>query len=251
MRSGAQGKGGVNGSLTPEAPKTINEEQWFTSAKRVLNLVFPNERQNCRVVDLGCLEGGFSVEFARLGFETLGIEVRDSNFQCCEYVKQHTDLPNLSFAKDNVLNISKYGEFDVAFCCGLLYHLDRPRAFLEQLAKQTKKLLIINTHFSLAADNQNTRFKLSPLTINESLKGRWYGEFAEGVSMNDRDASRWSSFENNSSFWIQREELLGLIYNLGFGTVFEQFDSLAPNISSELESSYTNFMRGTFIGIKD
>jgi hypothetical protein len=38
---------------------------------------------------LGCLEGGYSVELARLGFrEVVGIEVRKANFDKCRFVKE-------------------------------------------------------------------------------------------------------------------------------------------------------------------
>ena len=240
-----------DGSYTiPERSESVDQSRWFVSARNVLNLVFPSDRQKYRVVDLGCLEGGYSVEFARMGFDTLGIEVRDLNMQCCEYVKKNVDLPNLRFAKDDVMNISNYGEFDAAFCCGLLYHLDRPRAFLEQLAKQTRRLVIVQTHFSIASEEKRTDFVLSPIALNESLKGRWYTEFPEHLPLEQRQGQRWSSFENDSSFWIQREHLIGLIYDLGFNTVFEQFDWLAPNIAEQLENRYASFLRGTFVGIK-
>jgi hypothetical protein len=47
----------------------------------MLNLVFPDGLRGKRIADLGCLEGGYAVEFARLGMNATGIEVRDSNFQ--------------------------------------------------------------------------------------------------------------------------------------------------------------------------
>lgn len=240
-----------NGEVTkPDAPATMERDEWFLSARRVLNLVFPTNKERYRIADLGCLEGGYAVEFARMGFNTLGVEIRDLNFRCCEYVKRNVDLPNLEFVQDDVWNIAGYGEFDAVFCCGLLYHLDKPRKFLEQLARQTRRLLILQTHFSTEW-MRNPRFHLSQMSANESLKGRWYMEFPEDASPEMRQTRRWASFQNNYSFWVTREGLIGLIYDLGFHTVFEQFDSLAPNITGELEENYWDFMRGTFIGIKD
>lgn len=32
-----------------------------------------------------------------MGFESLGVEVRDTNFACCEYVRKNVKLPNLKF----------------------------------------------------------------------------------------------------------------------------------------------------------
>ena len=234
----------------PDAPYTMNSYPWFISARNILNLVFPYDKSKFKIVDLGCLEGGYSVEFARMGFDTLGIEVRNSNIDCCNFVKSNVDLPNLSFNQDNVMNIDNYGMFDAAFCCGLLYHLDRPKSFLEKLASQTKRLLIIQTHFSLSRE-VSSRFSLSPLTTNEGLPGRWFSELPPDISEEQRDLARWSSFHNNSSFWIQREHLISLIYDLGFNTVFEQFDSHAPSIATELVNEYEGFLRGTFVGIRN
>jgi len=242
-----------NGEYTkPDSPFSIDAEPWMVSARKIIKLVYPTKTKKLpiKLVDLGCLEGGHSVEFARMGFDTLGIEVRDSNFDCCEYVKNNTNLPNLNFVKDNVLNISSYDNFDVSFCCGLLYHLDKPKYFLEELSKKTKKLIILQTHFSIS-ENKFTRFNLSELTTNEGLKGRWFSEFEPKTSEENQQKMRWSSFENSKSFWIQREYLIGLIYDLGFHTVLEQFDSYSPDITTTLNNVYTDYLRGTFIGIRN
>src|SRR5450631_4357004 len=136
---------------------------WFVSARRILETAFPGDKTRLRLVDLGCLEGGFSVEFARMGFQVLGIDVRDSNIEACNYVKARTNLPNLEFAKDNVHNVASYGKFDVAFCCGLLYHLDKPRQFLEKLATVTTKMMILQTHFSVGRSDMGASSLLPSL----------------------------------------------------------------------------------------
>jgi hypothetical protein len=263
--------------------------------------VFPGDKNHYRLADLGCLEGGFAVEFARMGFQVLGIEVREANIAACNYVKANTNLPNLEFIKDDARNIAKYGVFDVVFCKGLLYHLDKPKEFLNTLSAVTTKLLILQTHFSTDTKKTDTKnkehrwfgiarkllarvkrhilafgiarrllprvkrhnpepaakdghwreFNLSELTENETLRGRWYTEFANDEAFSKRDSSKWSSWDNRRSFWIQREYLLQAIYDVGFDLVLEGFDSLGPNIA---ESTLCGFYKaesfGTFIGIK-
>ncbi len=240
-----------NGTYTiPDNPTLLEQWPGFTSVSRILDLTFPSQKERVRIADLGCLEGGYSVGFARKGFEAVGIEVRDQNFQCCTYVKEHLSLPNLQFVQDNVLNFSRYGRFDAVFCCGLLYHLDQPKAFLEQVAAQTKTLLILDTHFAIESDQVKPQYVLSPMTSHESLRGRWYGEFHDTASVEERQSLRWASFHNSKSFWLQREALLGLLYDLGFKTVFEQFDQHAPTIAKVLTESYDYSLRGRFIGIR-
>lgn len=233
----------------PDIGYTIDAHPWFSSARRLVNTLFPGDKSGLRLADLGCLEGGYAVEFARLGFDVLGLEVRESNVEACEYVKQRVDLPRLSFVQDDAWNIERYGSFDVMFCCGLYYHLDRPRQFLELLSKVTRKLLILQTHFSTDADNQ--RFNLSPLTQTDGLAGRWYSEFATDDAFSGRADARWSSWDNTRSFWVKRDHLLQAIHAAGFDLVLEQYDSLAPDIVDSMTTGfYRTEERGTFIGIK-
>ena len=117
----------------------MDEYPWFISAHKS-GTILPGDKRKLRLADVGCLEGGYATEFARMGFGVLGIEVRESNIAACNYVKSKTDLPNLEFVRDNALNIAKHGVFDAVFCCGLFYHFDRPKQYLETLSSVTNKL---------------------------------------------------------------------------------------------------------------
>jgi 2-polyprenyl-3-methyl-5-hydroxy-6-metoxy-1,4-benzoquinol methylase len=260
-----------DGTFTkPESTRSMVDHPWFISARGVLETVFPGDKSQLRLADVGCLEGGYAVEFARMGFRVLGIEVRELNIAACNYVKSKIDLPHLEFVQDNALNIAKYGEFDAVFCCGLLYHLDRPKQYLETLSTVTKKLLILQTHFSLI-DPRDTKFRLLARSVsarlarkpppviyhlsspseNEGLAGRWFMEFSNDRSFNKRETAKWSSWENRRSFWVQREYLLQTIRDVGFNLVMEEYDHLEPSIAeSLLGGSYQANLRGTFIGIK-
>jgi SAM-dependent methyltransferase len=244
-----------DGTFTkPDMGGSMETYPWFVSARRVLDTVIPGKKENVRLVDLGCLEGGYSVEFARMGFTVVGIEVRESNIAACNYVKARTNLPNLTFVKDDANNVARHGTFDVAFCCGLLYHLDKPRKFLATLGKVTKKLLILQTHFSGVKEDGTPlpeAAHLSALAENEGLPGHWFTEFEDGKEFDQREASRWASWDNRRSFWIHREYLLQTIRGVGFDLVMEQYDSLGPNLAeSMVRGDYRNHGRGTFIGIK-
>jgi hypothetical protein len=258
-----------DGTFTkPEIGYSMEFYPWFVSARRVMDTVFPGDKQGLRLVDLGCLEGGYAVEFARMGFRVLGMDVREANIAACQYVKSKTDLPNLDFVRDDVWNIARYGTFDAVFCCGLLYHLDQPRHFLQILSSVTTKLLFLQTHFSTGSGDTvlskllpaaqralakltGDKHNLSALSENEGLAGRWYTEFPDDSSFRRREDSRWASWENRRSFWVQREYLLQTIWDVGFDLALEQFDSLGPDIAeSMLRGLYREEGRGTFIGIK-
>lgn len=68
-----------------ESTDSIAEHPWFVSARGVLDTVFPGDKSNFRVADVGCLEGGYAVEFARTGIQVLGVEVRESTVAACNY----------------------------------------------------------------------------------------------------------------------------------------------------------------------
>jgi 2-polyprenyl-3-methyl-5-hydroxy-6-metoxy-1,4-benzoquinol methylase len=256
----------------PDVWYTMEEYPWFISAQKILELTFPGDKRQLRIADLGCLEGGYTVEFARMGFQSVGLEVRDSNIAACRYVKSKTYLHNLEFVQDDAWNIAKYGSFDAVFCCGLFYHIGRPRQFLDVLSSVTKRLMILQTHFAEeqhrasvfpkrlrrilsrvvpTQETGTTTRKLSRLTKNEGLPGRWYTEFRTAKSFRHCGNNRWASWDNRRSFWIQREYLLQSIRDVGFDIVLEQFDSLGPDIAHALTRGYYKVQdRGAFIGIR-
>jgi SAM-dependent methyltransferase len=242
--------------LLDDGRQTKPEEGWSladtplcTSAIRILRAVFPNGLNGLRIADLACLEGGYAVEFARHGMDALGIEVRSSNYKNCLLVKRGLSLENLNFVQDNVWNLERYGEFDAIYCCGLLYHLDRPREFLTLLSKMCRKLLILNTHFS--TNEPDDIHSLSELCENEGLPGRWYVEFSEGFK-GDKDADyKWSSWDNARSFWLTKQALFFSIYTAGFPVVMEQVDWMETDVIESMTSGfYRSQSRGIFIGIK-
>jgi methyltransferase family protein len=252
----------------------MHAHPWFLAARRILDATFAeHDRGLVSIADLGCLEGGYTVEFARLGFQALGLDVRAANIEACRYVQSKLSLPNLKFVRDDVWNVAEYGPFDAVFCCGLFYHLDRPRAFLDVLSSVTRRLLILQTHFAEAGDSPSlihprrlrravgrivplkntatTTHKLSRLTQHEGLPGRWFPEFRNERAFRDRENRRWASWGNRRSFWIQREYLLQAIRDAGFDLVMEQFDGLGPSIAFEMtKGSYRTSGRSTFIAIK-
>lgn len=266
--------------LLNDGEKTMGDRQtlmaesaMWTSIAQTLDFIFPKEstdRSQLRVVDLGCLEGGYSVEFARLGFDTLGIEARQENLDKCHFAQSKLNLPNLHFVKDDVRNMGQYGKFDIVLCYGLLYHLDAPIAFLREMSKDTQKLLLLNTHFAPEQDlryrfplinnyilgplqkrfrflQTRQNYRLSPLTTHEGYRGRWYKEWNRRTPKNKIEKMLWASYNNNRSFWVCKKDLTKALHDVGFKHVFEQFNytgDIAPH-------HYTQFSSRTmFVGIK-
>jgi SAM-dependent methyltransferase len=229
----------------------LADDAWCRSAKRLLRALYPGGVQGLRIADLGCLEGGFSVEFARMGMATLGLEVRQSNFRNCLYVQRHVNLPNLQFVNDDAWHLWKYGTFDVVFCCGLLYHIDRPVAFIRMLSRLCRRVLILNTHF--ATETGNPHYRLGEMTWHEGVKGRWFNEYdaSETAAKGNLDSLKWASWSNDRSFWIQREHIFDVLRQTGFNLVHEAFDCLPDRISEAMvDGYYRTHDRGVFVGVK-
>ncbi len=239
-----------DGSLTkPEQPWQMEHLPLLKFAKQFLGILFPDGFAGKRVVDLGCLEGGYTVELARAGFDALGIEVRQSNFENCQRVKAGTNLPNLTFACDDVRNLAKYGVFDAIFCCGLLYHLEEPRKFVEVMAQACRRAIIIDTH--VAETLRNGKFPLSRIMQHEGWNGRWFPEPHEGSaarwlsrfrSKNTCDEQKWSSWSNRKSFWPMKRDLMQGLQQAGFTMVLEY-----PIFAPYRELTH----RVTIVGVKD
>ena len=241
-----------DGSVTrPEQQDLTAENGWCLSARRALSVLFPDGGAGHSIVDLGCLEGGFTVEFARMGFDSLGLEVRESNLEACRYVQERLSLPNLRFVRDDAWNLPRHGVFDVVYCCGLLYHIESPVAFVKMLARQARKAVILNTHFATSEPSET--YALSEMTESEGVPGRWFAEYdAETVRTDaDREPLRWASWSNDRSFWIKREHIFGVLYNAGFDLVWEQMDWMGGDVANAMERGYyRTHHRGIFVGVR-
>lgn len=195
-----------DGSQTLRGTELTKDSGICQAALRDLALAFPASVQMApRIADLGCLEGGYAVAFAKAGYDVTGFEARAENIACCNYVAKQIALPNLQFIRADVRDVlTTTDEWDAVFCCGLLYHLDNPVAFLHQLGRATQRLLIVQTHYSTHPDAEH-----------EGHRGHWYTEGGN---------ARWASWKNERSFWLTRNDLMAAMRDAGFDLVFEQAD---------------------------
>ena len=218
----------------PDAP-LIGVEPYSVSYLRTLRLFCPPP---AKVADLGCLEGGYSVCFARAGYDVLGIEGQESNFAICRWVADRVDLPNLRFVLDDVRNIHEYGAFDAVLCAGLLYHLEHPVSFLRALGAATARLLIVSANYATEDGRELGIYPLgAELVEHEGKLGRWY----------DEPPGPWSAVGNKRSFWLERRNLLQAMIEAGFPVVFEQFDGLGDVVRNREDEQR---LISCFVGVK-
>lgn len=174
--------------------------------------------EKLRVLDLACMEGGFSFELAFRGANVLGIEGREANIVKAQFAKEVLSITNVDFIQDDVRNISsaKYGRFDVVLCIGLLYHLDNPTIFslLEQIAEVCDCLLVIDTHVSIYPE-QSVTYK------EKTYWGRFSLEHNPADTEEEKLKNLWQSLDSDKSFTLTRFSLFNFLQQIGFSSVYE------------------------------
>ena len=103
-----------------------------------------------RVLDMGCLEGHYTVAIARMGFkEVVGIDISDEHLRRAEFLLGgYHGLNNYKLvhcAATDIAGIKSLGKFDIILCHGLLYHLKDPLLvfdMFEELTDSCKPLIV-------------------------------------------------------------------------------------------------------------
>ena len=161
---------------------------------------FP-EASRGRVLEPGSLEGAMTVELARRAREVVGLEARAQSLSRAEFLKGLFGAENATFHLTDLEedDLSSYGAFDAVFCCGLLYHLPNPRAFVERLAARSPNLYL---------DTQYARPEWD-LTRREGLWG-W---------VRKEDTADPRSGVSGTAFWPTLDELRRLLFESGYARV--------------------------------
>jgi len=216
-----------NGEFTRAGVPLLANSGKMKSAKRILDGFFKSEDPSkTTVIDLGCMEGGTTLEFARWGYKTLGLEARESNLERCRYMQSKMNLPNLHFVKDNMLNVEAHGKFDIIYASGVLYHVKDPVDFIEILSRATKSVLILNTHYASDPPPPKTAAKLGEMTEYKGRKGQWFSEWPDPIDQIQLEGRRKAAYDTHRAFWLAKDELLDALKVAGFDLVFEQYDQM-------------------------
>ena len=176
-----------------------NQNIPHTRLKRIVQIVndlVDKPLSKCRILDLGCLDGMFAIEFAQHGAETIGVEIREANIKKAIFCKEVLNLNNLEFRQEDARNISieSYGMFDAIVCSGLLYHLTASDA-IELIAKMfemSRKIVIIDTHVAL---KPKTAFKNG----SDTYWGVLYREHSQNDSQAIKTKRLWASYDNSKT----------------------------------------------------
>jgi SAM-dependent methyltransferase len=189
--------------------------------RRLVQIVYDLASQpwdRLRILDLGSLDGGISLEFARRGAEVVGIEFRRASVLAARAEQERLQIKSATFFQDDVRNLSKqkYGTFDVVVCAGILYHLNAPDVFvfLESIAEVCTGFALIDTHVAASAETEVT-YK------GQTYSGWNYQEFTQQATTDDVDRALWASSGNRESFWPTPDSLLTALASSGFSSIYE------------------------------
>jgi SAM-dependent methyltransferase len=172
-----------------------------------------------RVLDLACLEGMYSLEFAARGAEVVAIEGRAANLEKARFAARVLGLNGrIDFQLGDVRHLAReqHGEFDAILCLGILYHLDAPDMFpfVERMAETCRRALILDTNVSLAPKDERAH-------AGFVYRGESLHEHDPTSSEEERLRALWSSLDNPSAWIPTRPSLLSLLARAGFTSVAE------------------------------
>ena len=155
-----------------------------------------------RVLELGCLEGGFSVLLGEIAEQVTAIDSRFQNLDRARWVASKKGLSNIDFRQMNLetAELTQLGHFDTVFNVGLLYHLSEPWNLLKRLALICESMFVW-TH---VAEDKDT------LSERNGYYGKIYSEYGHADPL---------SGMSNKSFWPSTDELIRMLGDCGFAEV--------------------------------
>jgi SAM-dependent methyltransferase len=179
----------------------------------------PKPISEMRILDLGCEEGVFGVEFARHGAEVLAVDGREAHLAHARFLAEAVGVEDRFEAIRSdvrLLDPAEHGQFDLVLCLGLLYHLDSADLlpFSRLLASLSRWGTVVQTRIALRGRRQLE-------AEGRTYWGHPYFEFAEDASSDQREGMRLASLDNPESFWLTRPSLVNLLTDGGFTTVLE------------------------------
>lgn len=189
-----------------------------------------------RVIDVACNCGGFSILAAEAGAEEVfGFDSEEHYIRQAEFIREARGQKNLRLEVERLENVStdRHGSFDVAFFCGILYHLEDPIGGLRRIASLTTDTIVIDTHLM--------RIPLVGRFLNSPL---WNMKVVRPVEGADTTTGLWRKSQH-CQFTPTRKAVEEAMRFVGFNEVYY----LEAN-KKGIEDRYYKKTRGVFIGRK-
>jgi len=174
------------------------------------------------VVDLGCLEGGFTLAFADRGAaQALGIEARAVSVERCRLAAALRGAATAEFVEADIKDeLARRDPFDVVFAAGILYHVADPAALLRTMRASCSSVALIDTHVADETEVSHGCSDVVEMTSDgRTYRGRRFPEYAPDVSDADKSELLWAAWSDADSFWPLESDLVEMVRAAGFRDV--------------------------------
>lgn len=167
---------------------------WFEPGNRLVDLFIQKCPNLDCVLELGNLEGGYTIQLSTYSKKVVAVEGRDFNIEKSKLILSLYNLKNVELVQANLesYDLQLLGNFDAVFCVGVLYHLPNPWDLIERISKVTSRVYVW------------TRFA----NLQTHILNGWGGTYYSEGGINE-PLSGMSAY----SFWLTFEDLLKLIKN--------------------------------------
>ena len=187
---------------------------------QIVNDLSQKPISECRILDLGCSDGMFSIEFALHGADTIGVEAREANIKKAIFSKEVLNLKNLEFRQDDIrkISVASYGKFDVIICSGVFYHLPAIDAInlIKTIYEMVNRLLVLDVRVALEPIEKVVHNR-------DEYWGTIFQEHPENATKEEKEKRLFYSIDNMTSFWFTRPSLINLLSKAGFSSIYECF----------------------------
>ena len=204
-------------------------ETYYPAHREIMRVVadhLAGAFNNRRVLDIGCLEGYFSIECALQGANVVGVDGKLLNVRKCEFVRSVLGVDRARFVRADAMTLTResVGAFDVVLALGLLYHLRDPYSFLANVAGLCDGFVVIDTHIAFEDQPRTIKGNWAPELSDmrtfafggHQYEGRLFREFPEDTPQITKDLSPTASLDNDLSVWLTEPSLVRMLHDVGF-----------------------------------
>jgi cyclopropane fatty-acyl-phospholipid synthase-like methyltransferase len=161
---------------------------YFESNKEIVNSILKLKKSG-KVLDLGCGEGGTSLDLAKLGFEVTCVDISKKAIdEINKFAKMNSIKIRAVCADIEKQNIS--GDYDIILCTGIFHFLS------ERMAK--KIILQIKEHTKINGINIIDAFLFNDPTRKENEKGFYFKEGAMKEIYSNKDGWKIKEYKEYS-----------------------------------------------------
>lgn len=114
---------------------------------KILKLFVPQEFKEKKILDIGCSDGYFSIELAKLNSNlVVGTDLDEIRIKRAKFIKEIFELKNVNFHSEPfekiIQNDYKDIKFDIVIALGLLHRIPDPQTFLEKISCLSETLIL-------------------------------------------------------------------------------------------------------------